>query len=349
MRFALRIGLLAAALACAPIGGVLAADDDVAAPAEHRRGAEQTFLTYPEWFLVFSPAEYAAYVRQHAPTRFPFLGHVDQFWESYGAVYDATREDYPFNAGYHVMILTIGVSTTVEYALRAAYETLVGRLSALTLDGTALTEEDRYGARVAQEYVDFIRVRPWYEFDFRARLGGLWRETGWWGKAPLRKWERKYALTTEYAIKAAYGWLIGHATAAGYEPPLPVTAVLLDRLPRDVERAMPQLTTLRRLPDGSVLATLPRYEPFTHEALALAGRGVRFREIAGNRTVILVSVLAPEDWRPERAVGRVLFAQPALTEPGLQRVALVVPVADLSGMLIGLRRNGARPEHVFDY
>jgi hypothetical protein len=347
MRLAL-VGLLAAVLACAAIGGA-ASEDGVAAPAEHRRGAEQTFLTYPEWFLVFSPAEYAAYVRQHAPTRFPFLGHVGQFWDSYGAVYDATREGYPFNAGYHVMILTIGVSTTLEYALRAAYETLVGRLSALTLDGAALTEEDRYGARVAQEYVDFIRVRPWYEFDFRARLAGLWRETGWWGKAPLRKWERKYALTTEYAIKMAYAWLIGHATAAGYEAPLPVTAVLLDRLPRDVERATPRLTVLRRLPDGSVLATLPRYEPFTREALALAGRGVRFREIAGNRTVILVSVLAQEEWVPERAAGKPLFAQPVLTEPGLQRVALVVPVADLSAMLNGLRRGGVRPEHVFDY
>ena len=60
------------------------------APPEHRRGAEQTFLTYPEWFLVHSPAEYAEYVRDHTSTQFPFIGHTCQFWQGYGAV---TRRD----------------------------------------------------------------------------------------------------------------------------------------------------------------------------------------------------------------------------------------------------------------
>ena len=32
---------------------------------DQRRGVEQTFLTFPEWFLVHSPAEYARYVKQH--------------------------------------------------------------------------------------------------------------------------------------------------------------------------------------------------------------------------------------------------------------------------------------------
>ena len=45
-------------------------------PPEHVRGVEQTFLTYPEWFLVFSPAEYATSVRTTPPDRFPFFGHV---------------------------------------------------------------------------------------------------------------------------------------------------------------------------------------------------------------------------------------------------------------------------------
>ena len=34
-----------------------------ATPVEDRRPPDQTFLTYPEWFLVFSPAEYAAHTR----------------------------------------------------------------------------------------------------------------------------------------------------------------------------------------------------------------------------------------------------------------------------------------------
>src|SRR5262249_59745368 len=50
--------------------------EDPATPMEHRRGGDQTFLTFPEWFLVYSPAEYAAYVTDRAPSRFPFIGHV---------------------------------------------------------------------------------------------------------------------------------------------------------------------------------------------------------------------------------------------------------------------------------
>jgi hypothetical protein len=138
-------------LAC---GAATAADSPVA--PDQRRGAEQTFLTYPEWFLVHSPAEYARFVDRHPAHQFPFVGHAGQIWSSY---YSVTREqiraDYPSNLGYHLMICVIAGSTTVEYALRSLYENIVGRLSWST--SSALTAEDRYGAMVAQDYVDFIR------------------------------------------------------------------------------------------------------------------------------------------------------------------------------------------------
>ena len=71
-------------------------------PKEHHRGPEQTYLTFPEWFLVFSPAEYAEYVKTEYPSDFPFWGHVRQFWQSYGAVArETTNDKYQFNGGYH--------------------------------------------------------------------------------------------------------------------------------------------------------------------------------------------------------------------------------------------------------
>ena len=60
--------------------------DEPVTPPEHRRGAEQTLLTFPEWFLVYSPAEYAAFVKTSPPSEFPFLGHIldeaEAFWIS---------------------------------------------------------------------------------------------------------------------------------------------------------------------------------------------------------------------------------------------------------------------------
>ena len=332
------------------IGALVAAAPTEApvAPKEHRRGGDQTFLTFPEWFLVYSPAEYAQYVKERAPSRFPFIGHIGQFWQSYRAVYSAVKDDYPFNGEYHTMIVVIGGSTTVEYGLRAAYETLIGRVSEL-MQTHGPTAEDRLGARVAQEYVDFIRVRPWYEYDFAGKLRELWRDTGFRGPDLLRKWERKYALTTEYGIKALYGWAIERATRASFETPVPVTAVLADRLPAGIDKALPELKVLERRADGSVLFTVPRYQAFSDYSATLAGQGVVFQEIAGNRSPILVSALVPRDWKPDAAHAKILFTQPVITRPAVKRVAVVVPVASLAPVLNALRGPGMELEHVYDY
>jgi hypothetical protein len=317
------------------------------APKEHARGVEQTFLTYPEWFLVFSPDEYATFTEHGPPSEFPFWGHIREFWQAYAAVTrETSRRGERFNFGYHVMIMVIGVSTTVEYAARSVYETLVGRVAELTR-GPELTQEDIYAARVAREYVDFIRVSPWYQFDFRARLVGLWKETDGFGPGLIRKWERKYALTTEYVVKAVYGGLIGKGTAAGYERPLLVTAVALDR-PTNVPSAA-LAPAAGPLPAGLIL--LPRYDAFTGASLAVAREGANFREIAGNGpdADILVSVVIPTGWNTRRLETRELFRQPIITQPGTERAALVMPVGSLAENLRQLDAIHARVEHVFDY
>jgi len=62
--------------------------------------------------------------------------------------------------------------------------------------------------------------------------------------------------------------------------------------------------------------------------------------------VILVTALVPVGWRSNASI---LFVQPILTQPGTQRVGLVVPVNALSHTLNGLAKDGARIEHVHDY
>jgi len=312
-------------------------------PMQYRRGAAQTYLSYPEWFLAHGPAEYAAFLRTHTPSEFPWFGYIGQFWSSTAAVTRATA-DMALNAGDYVMILVIGVSTTVEYALHAAYETIFGRLSALAMPPN-MTAEDQYAARAAQAYADFIRVRPWTEFDFFGVLVGLWRDTPAWGPGMLRKWERRYALSTEYILRALTGWLIGLGTAASTEAARPDTVVLLDGLPPNVDK-MRALKVLALAPRGQALVGLPRSAAFRDSALWLARGGANFVEIAGNRGKILISLRVPENWSSVPAQSRVLFEQPILTQPGTKRVALVVPVGALGRVLRGL---GARVEHIYDF
>jgi hypothetical protein len=320
--------------------------DGMAPPPESpNRPRDQTFLTYPEWFLVFSPAEYATHLESGAPaSAFPYFGHLGQLWGSYRKVSAAAGSlELPFNTGYHVMIWVIGTSTTVEYALKSAYENTVGRVTEFTQG--APTDEDAFAARFARDYADFINVEPWYKYDFQSELGTLWRAP-LLGPNVLRKWERKFILTCELLVKTVYGALIKRMTQASYEEPIPLTQIRLGEVPGE----MPGLTVLERDADGGALVTVPRYQAFTDHARALAGQGATFKEIAGNDGLILLSALVPIGWSPaDSADYDVLFSQPILTNPAQKRVAITTSVQGLGPVLRELEAAADSIEHVFDY
>jgi hypothetical protein len=326
--------------------------DEIATPQEHRRTPDQTFLTFPEWYLVHSPAEYAAYLgRGGTPSAFPLFAHIGQFWQAYGAV-SHEIEAYPFNGGYHLMVMVIGTSTTVEYGLKGLYEHTVGRLAEATTSGLVAVPEERFAAAFAQSYVDFIRIDPWYKFDFWSQLKTLWAEVPTHGPNLLRRWERRFALSSELLAKEAYARLIKLGTQSLYDAPKPVTAVVLNREPTVDATAYPDYS---RLPQTDatrgVLATVPRYEAFTTYSRWLAAQGIDFREIAGNSGDVVVSLLLPADWKGVDATWRPLFTQPILTRPGTQRVTLATPVAQLGALLrqVELQQGPSAIEHVYDF
>ncbi|WP_242538588.1 hypothetical protein [Trinickia acidisoli] len=325
-------------------------ESNSAVPPDARRDTEQTLLTFPEWYLVHSPAEYARIVRVEPAHAFPFIEQTGQLWSSYATVTEAQlRGHYPLNIGYHVMIMVIATSTTAEYALRSIYENTFGRASWL-LDGDHLTDEDRYGAKAAQEYVDFIRQEPWYLFDFASRLKHLWTDVPMWGPHLVRKWERRYALTTEYAVKAVYGKLIEKATRATYTPAKMTTDVVVDRLP-DGFTPPEHVSVLQRLPDGRALLVLPRYFDFRIAATKLAQQGVTIDDIAGNGASkpILVTVWARDRDTLPAGDFQVLFAQPLTLPAATRRIALLMPVGGLSAFLAQASALGLTVEHVYDY
>jgi hypothetical protein len=48
--------------------------------AELRRVAAD--VTLPEWYIVYSADEYAAFVKSRAPSRFPYFSAVGQYWRT---------------------------------------------------------------------------------------------------------------------------------------------------------------------------------------------------------------------------------------------------------------------------
>lgn len=327
-------------------GGPDRSGEPILTPPEKWRAPEQTFLTYPEWYLVYSPDEYADFIVDKPPSEFPYLGHLGQFWQGYWTMYSATRDDYPFNVDYHVMVMVIGTSTSVEYGLKWIYENLVGRLAEATRrhGGTA---EEKLAADVARDYVSFLDVEPWYKFDFIKPLKRVWTETSYWGPDPIRKWERKYFLTSEYAAKGLYAWLIKKASESFYGTWEEATFVRLNRAPAASPKDVPAWTVQETYPDGSVLVKLPRYQAFTRDAQMLSKSGLNFLEIAGNRDLIQVSAVIPSDFDVSGL--RILLTQPILTRPGSKRILFTVAVPELAATLRKLDQPPFRLEHIYDY
>ncbi len=311
-------------------------------PQKDCRPADQTFLTFPEWFLVFSPEEQASYFKQHTATSFPFMQHTAQIWQSYKIVKDQIKDNFPVNRGYHFMIWVIGTSASVEYSIKALYETVIGRL---TDTHDVITDEDKFNAIFTQDYVDFIKDRPWYEFDFKTRLKYLWKNVPFTGNHFFRKIERRYALTSELFVKWGYGKLIGLGTKTVYDEALSTTAVVLNVLPKNNS----SLQVAKQFPDGSVLVYLPRYDKFNAAAVNVANGGSQFKEIAGNNSAILLTILVPSNNTTLFENTQVVFRQPVASNVEMQRIALAIPVPQLSKLLASFCKDNITIEHIFDY
>ncbi|MFL5577850.1 MAG: FAD-binding oxidoreductase [Gemmatimonadaceae bacterium] len=357
---------------------VAAADPDRPAPAVrarldstpgYRRDEGQTFLTHPEWYIVYSSDEYAAWLQDSLPTTFPYAASIGQYWVNYGEARALTRRDYPFNGGYHVMLAVIGASYSAELALKAVYENTIGRFSGWT-SGHRLSHADRFAHAVARDYGAFIHIYPWYEYRFAEKLRVLWLDLPLWGEYPVREWERRLFLTAEYGVKAVYATLIERATRAAYAPQEERMQMVVAGWPAaggpphregsttgaPAPTESPRPVLVARLDETHALVATPRYDGFRDAMLALASSPTppRLVEIAGNDDILLTGV-APAGWRYGDDGGgasgaRVLYALPLPSDARRKRVTMRVPVREL---LPTLRRLAAERrlvvDHIYDY
>ena len=84
-------------------------------------------------------------------------------------------------------------------------------------------------------------------------------------------------------------------------------------------------------------------------AVKLANAGVAFKEIAGNDSAILVTVLTDLAYDFQLVDCQVLFTQPITSKDDQKRIAFVTPVPKLGGVLKALSDHQITIEHVYDY
>ena len=116
------------------------------------------------------------------------------------------------------------------------------------------------------------------------------------GSGQLRKLERRFALSGEYAIKAIYAGVIGFGTNSAYAPD-EVARYLVAAGWHPVEGDAAKLVPVATLDRGYTLLAVPRYDAFRDALLGLAEHAdeTRLAEIGGSE-VVTFSGIAPAGW-----------------------------------------------------
>jgi len=326
-----------------PVEGPEAGDYRPRLTGSDARPEARTWLTYPEWHIVYSAESLGRHLRQkRPPSAYPYLADVGAFWSSTCAVSHAAGG--ASGAGEaKVMIYTIGLSFAAEMVVKSAWENTVGRLFEAVSGWTSA--DDRHAARVQADYGRFMHETPWYKYPFGQALSGLWgtEEPDLGG----RHWERRVALSLEYGVKAGYAKLIGWASGSTLGADETRMRLLVRGDAAAVAAAGEGLRITERA-DGALLVDAPRYERFTGLVRKLAPTDAQIVEIAGNDDV-LVTFQADAAGLAGLPHGARLVDMPLGDRPGWRRVGITVKVGDLLPAIRALHAGHAEFEHVYDY
>jgi FAD/FMN-containing dehydrogenase len=314
----------------------------------YHRGEEQTFLTIPEWYLVFSPLEYADFLADgRNPSDFPFMASIDEYWSLYDRVVAiSSAEGYPEKSEYMTMLRVIGVSTTVEYLFKSFYENTIGRLTRWVAGGED-TDEDKIIQMASRAYSDLIFDRTWYEFDFWSWVGRIWREPALFDSNMLRKYERKLFFTVEYGFKTLYAKLIGFGARTAYAQSDGLIYLTADFDESDDFSGIGSADVIA-VHEDSYLLSVPRWGEFTKTIPQLVAAGFDFRDISGNDR-ISVSVISNSETSFKTNYADLLFSSKLVSNPELTRLVMLVPVHNLHEFVVEVRGKGYKLEHIYDY
>lgn len=317
---------------------------------EYYRPVEQTLLTIPEWYLVFQPKEYADYLANGGdPSSFPFLASIDEYWALYDRVVAMSAENYPANSEYRTMLRVIGISTSLEYVVKGAYEASLGRLSRWLADGED-TPEDVIILQAHRAYSELIFDEPWYEFDFAGWRDRIWSEAPLWGEHAFRKWERKLFFSAEFGVKSLYAKLIKYAAQSTY-------GETDKRIYLTAQRVQSNSIRLPKEPEGSeIVATggddyimsVPRWGGFTEIMPKFLNTEWTISDISGNHQ-IAVSLLVNKDADISTLNAQELFRSRLVSDENHERVVLMVAVTGLAKLIADVQGHGIVLEHIYDY
>jgi hypothetical protein len=316
----------------------------------YARPQGDSFLTFPEWYIVHAYNDLAGVTARSSESGFDYLASIRGFWTSLcGATWQASASG-PASADQKATNYIIGFSFTAEMGLMGGYERTIGALTEWTTGGDK-TAEDKFNLALLKEYAAFLYQTPWFRFPFGEKLQEFWRETPF--VPSIRAVERRESLSTQYAARCAYAALMRFV--AGYDPAdLTIRSVVGGMTLSDLG-AIGGVKVIREVIDAKgergVLVETARYATFDAFVRELGRHaGASLFEVAGNHR-ILVTIVAPEgaDTKLAAADGVAIFRLPIQSSPGSQRIGIDTQIRSLVQDVKSFEAAGYRFEHGYDY
>jgi len=315
----------------------------------YQRAQGDTFLTFPEWYIVHAYNDLTAVTARSSESDFHYLSSIGGFWSSLCSATQRASASGPATADQKATNYIIGFSFTAEMASMGLYEETLGALTEWTA-GDKKTAEDEFNLALLKEYSTFLYQTPWYQFPFGEKLLRFWRDTPF--TPSIRAVERRGSLSTQYAGRWAYAALMRFI--AGYDPAdLTIRSVVGRSTPAELA-AMKGVTVVREVDNKGghgVLVETARYAEFDAFVRELGRHPPSsLLEVAGNQH-ILVTIIAPDaaDAALAAAGGEIIFRLPIQSSPGSRRIGIDMPIRSLVSGVAGLEAAGLKFEHAYDY
>ena len=314
----------------------------IIAEPEFQRQEANSFLTYPEWHIVYAYEGLARTLETSDENAFGYFSSIKGFWSSACALKKVAGAHGGADTATVRTIYVIGASFTLEMGMKALYEETLGRIFA-TMRGPVKSPQDVIAAEMASDYAAFLQQTPWYKYPFDQEVENLWNAPM---TMPLRAWERRLALGGEWKAKAAYAGVIANAVAATGVAKLEIRSVIAG-LSEAQLAAIKDVQVIGAVPQGVIINT-PRYRAFTLILQEIARQGGSFVEIAGNDDV-LVTVTMDDGEDASALPGAQVLALINRDGFGGKRALLKVRVPELNKLILALAAGPLRLEHVYDY
>jgi hypothetical protein len=115
--------------------------------------------------------DFGRFLDRSSESHFQLSRHIFGFWRSFCTINRAVPATGESLTEVKTMIYIIGISYSVEYAVKGFYENTIGRVS--NGSGARSARRRMSSAAVLQDYAAFLYTIPWYKYPFREKLDGL--------------------------------------------------------------------------------------------------------------------------------------------------------------------------------